>query len=159
MTQNETTVDLGRLRVSAALASAQTAMERSFERNVVATSEEDGTTLDLLLRLASTPGHRMRAVELCRQLMLSPSHISRRVDRAQSRGLVVREPDPEDRRAAQVVATDKGLAIVDTYVPKLEAVVHAVVEQTMTEAEADMLVELLNRVEFAARDYSCPAGA
>jgi DNA-binding MarR family transcriptional regulator len=159
MTQNEVTVDLGRLRVSAALASAQTAMERSFERNVVAMSEEDGTTLDLLLRLASTPGHRMRAVELCRQLMLSPSHISRRVDRAESRGLVVREPDPEDRRAAQVVATDKGLAIVDAYVPKLEAVVHAVVEQTMTEAEADILVELLNRVELAARDYSCPAGA
>ncbi len=157
MTQNETTVDLGRLRVSAALASAQTAMERSFERNVVALSDEDGTTLDLLLRLASTPGHRMRAVELCKQLMLSPSHISRRIDRAKSRGLVVREPDPEDRRASQVVATSKGLAIVDVYVPKLEAVVHAVVEQTMTEAEADTLVELLNRVEFAARDYSCPA--
>jgi DNA-binding MarR family transcriptional regulator len=42
--------------------------------------------------------------------LLTPSGITRAVMRLEERGLVRREPDPEDRRAAFAVLTKKGLA-------------------------------------------------
>jgi DNA-binding MarR family transcriptional regulator len=50
----------------------------------------------------------MRVNELARAVVLSPTGMSRFVDRLEAEGLVRREPDPEDRRALQVVLTDAG---------------------------------------------------
>lgn len=44
--------------------------------------------------------------------MLSLTAMSRFVDRAVAAGVVAREPDPEDRRAQQVVLTDEGRALL-----------------------------------------------
>ena len=46
--------------------------------------------------------------ELSDFLRLDPSQIVAIVDQLQNEGLVAREPDPNDRRANVVVATDKG---------------------------------------------------
>ena len=46
--------------------------------------------------------------ELSEFLRLDPSQIVSLVDELQGRGLVVREPDPNDRRANVVVGTDAG---------------------------------------------------
>ena len=44
--------------------------------------------------------------------MLSPTAMSRFVDRAVAAGVVAREPDPDDRRAQQVVLTGEGDALL-----------------------------------------------
>ena len=49
--------------------------------------------------------------ELAEMLRLDPSQVVALVDELQSRGLVVRQPDPADRRANVVVATDLGRAV------------------------------------------------
>ena len=52
--------------------------------------------------------------ELAEFLRLDPSQVVSLVDELQSRGLVERRPDPSDRRANVVVATDAGRSLVAT---------------------------------------------
>ena len=67
---------------------------------------------DLLWALRRSPDGRLRVNELAREVVLSPTAMSRFVDRAVAAGVVAREPDPDDRRAQQVVLTDEGRALL-----------------------------------------------
>lgn len=49
--------------------------------------------------------------ELAEVLRLDPSQVVALVDELQARDLVVRQPDPRDRRANVVTATDEGLSL------------------------------------------------
>lgn len=148
--QPSATLDPATLRTSGAMLSAQTALSRLIDDEAVAPTGHDPTIVDLLTRLDQARDNRLRAVELSRQLLMSPSHISRTLDRAESAGLVKRGPDPDDRRASQVTITPKGRAVVKEFAPRLEAIIQRVIDETLSPAEADTLVELLGRVEAAA---------
>ena len=139
------------LRPSGALLAVQTALSKAIERDAVDPSGYDATTLDLLVRLKLAPDNQLRAVELCQQLLLSPSHISRRIDRAQHAGLVARHLDPNDRRARLVALSAAGSQVIDRFMPQLESVLQQIIFDTLTEPEIETLVELLNRIELAAR--------
>ena len=52
--------------------------------------------------------------------MLSPTGMSRFVDRAEAAGYVSREPDPHDRRALQVTLTDAGVELLRRMWPVYE---------------------------------------
>lgn len=64
---------------------------------------------DVLLRLARAPDRELRMSELAERVMLSPSGITRTVDRLAARGLVERRSHPEDARGAVAHLTDEGL--------------------------------------------------
>lgn len=138
------------LRPSGAMLSAQIALGRLIEKSAVAPTGYDPTLIDLLVRLDQASGNRLRGVELSRQLLLSPSHVSRMIDRAEAAGLVRRNPDPNDRRAAQVTLTHRGRAVLADFAPRLEAVIEKVIHSNLLPAEARVLVELLGRIQRAA---------
>jgi len=138
------------LEVSGAILAAQTALGRLIDAEAVEPTGQDPTTLDLLTRLDQAPVNRLRAVELSRQLLMSPSHISRTIDRAESAGLVERGEDPDDRRASQVLLTSAGREILKSFAPRLETVIDRVIHETLSKADTDTLVELLGRIERAA---------
>ena len=62
-----------------------------------------------LLRLARSPGGRLRMTDLTAQMSLTSSGITRLVDRLVERGLVCREACPADRRSTFAVITSSGL--------------------------------------------------
>lgn len=62
--------------------------------------------LGVLMSLWSDDG--LRAVELGRRAGLEPSTMTGLLDRMERDGLVVRTPDPEDRRAQRIQLTDAG---------------------------------------------------
>jgi DNA-binding MarR family transcriptional regulator len=64
---------------------------------------------DVLLRLARAPGRASRMTDLAERVMLSPSGLTRLVDRLVSKGLVERRTDPEDARVALASLTEEGL--------------------------------------------------
>ena len=144
------------LRTSGALLSAQTALSRVIACDAVDLTEQDPTTIDLLVRLDQAPDNRLRAVELSRKLLMSPSHISRMIDRAEAARLVERSADPNDRRATQIALTEHGRQVVAEFAPHLEAVIDRVINQTLTPSEAQTLVELLGRIEQAAGGSNDP---
>jgi DNA-binding MarR family transcriptional regulator len=148
--QTTSVLDPSLIRASAALLAAETALGRLIQTEAVAPTGYDPTVVDLLTRLDQAPGNRLRAVELSRQLLMSPSHISRTLDRAEDAGLVERGPDPDDRRASQVTLTAAGRVVVQDFAPRLVAIINRVVHENLSRAEIETLVDLLGRIETAA---------
>jgi DNA-binding MarR family transcriptional regulator len=67
--------------------------------------------LELLARLASAPGRRLRLSVLAGEAGLSLSRVSRIVDALEDRGLVERQPCPADARAINAQLTAAGLEL------------------------------------------------
>lgn len=67
-----------------------------------------GQDFDILIRLARTPCNRLRMSDLAAQTGLTPSGLTRAVDRLTEAGLVDRQSCPEDRRGAFAALTDAG---------------------------------------------------
>jgi DNA-binding MarR family transcriptional regulator len=72
---------------------------------------------EVLMRLARSPGRRLRMTDLAAQTSLSTSGVTRVVDRMDRNSLVRREACPSDRRSSYAVITDGGLARLDETVP------------------------------------------
>ncbi len=65
---------------------------------------------EVLLHLARAPERRLRMTDLARSVLLSPSGLTRLVDRLVRDGMVARIPCESDGRAMYAVLTDAGLA-------------------------------------------------
>ncbi len=63
---------------------------------------------DVLARLVEADNHRLRMSELADRVMLSPSGLTRLVDRLVTEGLVRREQAEQDGRGFYAVLTDQG---------------------------------------------------
>jgi DNA-binding MarR family transcriptional regulator len=73
----------------------------------------DGLSLssyDVLLQLARAPGRRLRMTELAEAVVLSPSGLTRLVERLEREGLVARIKCAGDARGAYATLTDPGRA-------------------------------------------------
>src|SRR3954454_8850064 len=91
-----------------AFLTAHAQVTRAISRDLAAAGLPDLSWYDLLWALYSQPERRLRVNELAREVVLSPTAMSRFVDRVEAAGYVRREPDPADRRALQIVLTDAG---------------------------------------------------
>jgi DNA-binding MarR family transcriptional regulator len=140
------------LRPSGWLLRASSDVGHALNIGAVADAPVDPTTLDLLVRLRLSKNGALRGVDLCNELHKSPSHLSRLIDRAEAAGLVIRTPDPNDRRAQMIAATPAGEATIDQYLPKIEAVLERVIFDSLSGDEIDLLSSLLSKVSNAARD-------
>jgi len=72
--------------------------------------------LEVLLRVARTPGG-LRMSDLAAQVALSPSGLTRAVDKIEEAGLVTRVSCPSDRRGAFVQLTEAGRERLDEIIP------------------------------------------
>ena len=63
---------------------------------------------DVLLRLARAPDRRLRMTDLAQRAMLSPSSLTRVVDRLVERRLVARDRSSADNRVVHASLTDAG---------------------------------------------------
>lgn len=70
----------------------------------------DASISDALFRLARTPGHALRTMDITQALATSTTRTTRLLDAMEQRGLVTRNAHPTDRRATLVTLTDDGLA-------------------------------------------------
>ena len=85
--------------------------------------------------------------ELAEFLRLDPSQVVSLVDDLQRRGLVAREPDPTDRRANVVVATEAGRALHERAREAAQSAqrrLHA----ALSAAQREQLAELLRLLAF-----------
>jgi MarR family transcriptional regulator, 2-MHQ and catechol-resistance regulon repressor len=72
---------------------------------------------EVLMRLARSPGRRLRMTDLAGQTTLSTSGATRVVDRMDRDGLVRREACPSDRRSSYAVITEAGLGRLEEVLP------------------------------------------
>lgn len=71
----------------------------------------------LLMMLANATDHRLRMSELAEKLVFSRSRITYQINSMTKRGLVLREPVPEDRRGYRAVLTATGAEALRRAVP------------------------------------------
>jgi len=95
-----------------AFLNAHARVTRAIGRDLAAADLPDLTWYDLLWTLYRAPGRSLRVNELAREVVLSPTAMSRFVDRVEKAGHVRRAADPADRRALQVTLTDSGVALL-----------------------------------------------
>ena len=95
-----------------AFLNAHAFVTRRISRDLAEAGLPELSWYDLLWALYRAPDQRLRVNELAREVVLSPTAMSRFVDRVEAAGGVRREPDPGDRRALQVVLTDEGHALL-----------------------------------------------
>ena len=137
-------------RPSGALLEAETALGRTIETLAVDRTAHTPTTLDLLLRLSFAPEGWLRGVDLCRQLLKSPGYVSRVIDQAEAAGMVLRMPDPDDRRAQRIVLTETGEQALGEFVPHAINVLDRTVYTALNDAEVETLIDLLVRIAASA---------
>ncbi len=147
--------DEARLTTVGLLMESAAGLRRAFQRRTEAEDLLSAQSFDVLIRLARTPGSELRMSELAAQTSLTPSGLTRSIDRLQEQGLVVRRVCPEDRRGAFAVLTPAGREVMDRAIPVHIAQISEVLSSLYTADEEETLAALLRRL----RDHLHAEGA
>jgi MarR family transcriptional regulator, 2-MHQ and catechol-resistance regulon repressor len=134
---------------------AAAGLQRTLERRL---QEECGLSaqwFEVLVRLARSPDQRLRMCDLAAQVSMSPSGLTRAVDRLVHAGLVTREHCPTDRRVAWAQLTPDGLARIEQAVPVHLAHLD---EHLLAPLDSEQRAELLALMRVL-RDHVSPAVA
>jgi MarR family 2-MHQ and catechol resistance regulon transcriptional repressor len=157
----EYAADDERITTVGLLFESATGLRRVFQRRIEAKGSVSGQSFDVLIRLARSPGCELRMSELAAQTSLTPSGLTRSVDRLQNQGFVVRRVCPEDRRGAFAVLTAGGRALMDQAIPGHVDHINEVFAGLYTDEEEVALASLLRRLRdhlFAMGDEWCLSG-
>lgn len=100
---------------------------------------------DVLLTLEYAPQHRMRMSDLADAVILSPSGITRLVDRLETLGFVYRHTCERDRRATYAILTPEGLAAREAAWPHYRESVHRHFGRHLTEDESAVIRDALRK--------------
>ncbi|WP_243075440.1 MarR family winged helix-turn-helix transcriptional regulator [Microbacterium sp. SS28] len=112
---------------------------------------------EMLRLLAFTRAGRMPMASAIARLQVHPTSVTNTVDRLVRDGLVVREPHPVDGRAAMLVLTDEGRALVEGATTALNAEIFE--QPGLTEDDTTELVRIIARFRKDAGDFSDPRPA
>lgn len=120
-----------------------------LRRGVLATISPAGLDqpgFDVLLTLRRQGrGKALSPSALAKEIMLSTSAMTNRLDRLEKKGLIERRSDPGDRRGLRIVLTEAGFDLADRLV-----VDHVAAQETMLSAldleERAMLRRLLGKI-------------
>jgi DNA-binding MarR family transcriptional regulator len=105
-------IDDEQLAVWRAFLNAHARVTRAIGHDLAEAGLPDLSWYDLLWTLYRQPGRSLRVKQLADEVVLSPTAMSRFVDRVEAAGYVRRAPDPDDRRALQVTLTDAGVDLL-----------------------------------------------
>jgi DNA-binding MarR family transcriptional regulator len=115
------------------------------------------SSYEVLLVLANAPDERMRMAELAESVLLSPSGITRLVDRLVADGLVEKTRCVADRRGWYAVLTTAGRTRLDDARTTHLADVRARFHEHLTPDEQAMLAGIWERLLHGAEDDAGPA--
>lgn len=101
---------------------------------------------DVLAELNAADDQRLQLSELGDQVVLSMTRIGKLVAEMEQAGLVVREPDPADKRAISVTATVKGDKLFRLAAPVYVRAIDFRFASKLTEDELEAMVRTLSRV-------------
>ncbi len=117
-----------------------------------------GQEFDILIRLARSPGGRLRMSDLAAQTALTPSGLTRAVDRLSEAGLVGRQSCPEDRRGAFAALTEAGDArmreALEVHSTQLAALLGGALDPGEERALVSALRKLRDRVNPGAAVFT-----
>jgi MarR family transcriptional regulator, 2-MHQ and catechol-resistance regulon repressor len=135
------------------LLGAHATLTRELSAELLATHGLTINDYSCLLLLSRAGEQGMRRIDLANDLQLSPSGITRLLDRLEDQGLVGKGACKEDARVSYAVLTEDGLAKIKDAWPGHVESVERMVGNVLSEEEIKTLTELLARLND--RDSSC----
>jgi MarR family 2-MHQ and catechol resistance regulon transcriptional repressor len=119
--------------------------------------EAHGLTLseyEVLLLLARAPDNRMRRIDVAGEVRLSPSGVTRMLDRLEKTGLVEKGKCETDARITYAVLTEAGMTKLRECSRDHVAAVERMLGEHLADEELASLAELLGRLT-EIRDEEC----
>jgi len=135
-----------------ALLSAQALVVRRVEAALAAEGMPPLGWYDVLWAVYDAPQRRLRVGELANAVVLSPTGMSRMVERLVQAGMLERKAVPEDRRGAYAAITEEGIALLRRMWPVYARVLREVLEPQLDDSNG--LRATLSAVADAARAAS-----
>ncbi|MGP8163675.1 MAG: MarR family winged helix-turn-helix transcriptional regulator [Acidimicrobiales bacterium] len=105
-----------------------------------------GLAFEVLVRLARSPGARLRMTDLAAQTGLTPGGLTRAIDRLVDAGFVCREACPNDRRGAFATLTGLGQERTAEAIRHHERDIATVVADVLDADDIETLITLLRRL-------------
>lgn len=93
----------------------------------------------------SGPPYRLSPTDLYRSFLISSGAMTNRIDRLEEGGLVVRTPDPYDRRAILVGLTPRGHQLINTAV-RAHLANYERILAPLSRSERDVVIRLLAKL-------------
>jgi MarR family transcriptional regulator, 2-MHQ and catechol-resistance regulon repressor len=152
--QQLTTKTLPSTDAFANLAAAYVALTRELSASLV---ENHGLTINdygCLLLLSRAGEEGMRRIDLANELQLSPSGITRLLDRLEDQGLVGKGICKQDARVSYAILTEAGLGKLKAAAPRHVEDIDRRIGEVLDEDEMRTLTELLSRIGNS-RGESC----
>jgi MarR family 2-MHQ and catechol resistance regulon transcriptional repressor len=131
---------------------------RLFHRKTEQSGATANQSFDILIRLARSQESELRMSELAAQASLTPSGLTRAVDRLQQQGLVTRRSCPDDRRGSFAQLTLAGRTMMNEAIPEHLAQVDQVLDDVFTPEEEAQLASFLRRLRDYAREQNQASG-
>jgi DNA-binding MarR family transcriptional regulator len=125
-----------------AFASAQAAVTQQIRADLAGSTDLTLGEIEVLDQLQNDDGIRM--AELADRVFTSRSGLTRRIDRLEQKGLVVRTAVTEDRRGAAPTLTPYGAEVAHSVVPRYWASIARHFGDRL-EPHADCVVDVLER--------------
>jgi DNA-binding MarR family transcriptional regulator len=142
----ESGVDGAHLAAWRALLVAHARTVEAIERELAGAETLPLSWYDVLIALYEAPGRRLRMHQLASAIVLSPSGLSRLVDRLEARGYLARQPCSEDRRCQFAALTEDGLAALERGWPTYAAGIARHFAVRFSDADVEALRDLLDRL-------------
>jgi DNA-binding MarR family transcriptional regulator len=137
------------------LVRAYTAIARELDTRLNSQHDLTINEYEVLLLLSRAEERKMRRVDLATELVLSPSGITRMLDRLGAAGLVEKGDCASDARITYAVLTDAGLNRLKEAGRSHDAVIEQMVGEQLGERELKRLAEILERLPAAEGDAEC----
>ena len=106
----------------------------------------------VLVLLSEAPERRLRMGEIAGRLVFSPSRLTYQISAMEKRGLVRRQPCPDDRRGSEAVLTDDGLDALRRAAPGHLTAVRRYLVDDLDEAETEVLTRVFTRLQAKLRE-------
>src|SRR5204863_7767458 len=127
----------------ARLPGAHATLTRELSARLVETHGLTLSEYEVLLLLSRGPERSMRRVDLSREVRLSPSGITRMLDRLEATGLVEKGHCSQDARVTYAVLTDAGMKKLHECAPAHYAAIERLIGERLSDEEVESLSGLL----------------
>jgi DNA-binding MarR family transcriptional regulator len=135
------------------------ALDLSIERMRAAFSHRYRITINdsLVISHLSAAGNRLRPGELAARLDVTSGTLTPMLDRLEAASLVVREPNPDDRRSVIVVLTEAGNAALVSYRRQFEQAIEDAIPAHLRRRFAECMQHLSGTLDGVTEQFRHPS--
>lgn len=127
-------------------------LNERLQRQLVNDSDLSLAEYEILVQLSESPQRTLRMAELANRAVHSRSRLTHTVTRMEERGLVRREPCPDDGRGVLCILTDQGFSVLAAAAPGHVEAVRSALFDPLTDQDVAALGGAMDKIRSVLRE-------